>query len=206
MTTAGCAYAACVSRALRGCMRGALESQKGARRIFRPSFRESGVGGRFRARCAQYRARFGQTRARMPCAQHVLCEVRTGRGGRGRGPIQSVPHDSPDSSRVMQERSEDAKVSPASVSASSLATALLFVFFLVLSSPEPLFFSDFSVLDARSVPEGFVASLALVFLCGFVPAFVSEVALVLAFSFAFGFVEAVSDSTRRGVPFPGRPC
>ena len=126
----------------------------------------------------------------VPVLEHVRAHaVRAARpersqdraGGRGRGPIQSVPHDSPDSPRVLQERSEDAKGSPASVSASSLATALLFVLFLVLSSPEPLFSSDFSVLDARPVPEGFVASLALFFLCGFVPAFVSEVALVLAF-------------------------
>ena len=81
--------------------------------------------------------------------------------------------------------------------ASSLAWALLFFVFLVWSSLEPPFFSDPSVLDAFPVREDFVAGLAFVFLLGFVLAYVSTVAFVLAFSCAFGF-EAVRDSTRRG--------
>ena len=98
---------------------------------------------------------------------------------------------------MLKERSDDTKGSPVLVSASSLDWALLFVVFLVLSSPEPLFFSDLSVLDAFSVRGDFVAGLAFFFLLGFVLASVSSMGFVLAFSFAFGF-EVVKDSTRRG--------
>ena len=188
-------------------MRGALESRKGARHIFRPLFRESGVGGRFRARCAQYRARFGQTRARAHAVRATRLVSRPG-GGAG---VRFSP-----SRTTRQTLPGCCKSAPRTQKDHRLRLRCrhppwprpFFVFFLVLSSPEPLFFSDFSVLDARPVPEGFVAGLALFFLCGFVPAFVSEVALVLAFSFAFGF-EVVRDSTRRGSyhvpPFKGRP-
>ena len=89
------------------------------------------------------------------CALHAVratCPARgQGQAGsKGRDPIHSVPQLSPDCPPVLSECSEDTKGSPVSVSASSLPLAFLVVVFLVLSSPEPLFFSDLSVLDAFS--------------------------------------------------------
>jgi hypothetical protein len=78
---------------------------------------------------------------------------------------------------------------------------------LVLSSPEPLFFSYLSVLDAYPVHGGFVASLEFVFLLGFVLPTVSAVACLGFFGrlrLRSGEIFHEARVVPR-VPFTGRP-
>jgi hypothetical protein len=208
MTTAGCAYAACVSCAWvhAGSPR---ESKRRAPHLspFVPGVRR----GRSVPRAVRAIPCPFWSDARAHAVRATRLERSQDRaGGRGRGPIQSVPHDSPDSSRVLQERSEDAKGSPASVSASSLATALLFVFFLVLSSPEPLFFFRFFCLGRPSGARGLCCRLRPLLPSWLCPG------VCLRSGVGFGFF--VRLRLRRSgerfhearvvprVPFPGRPC